>query len=127
MTSPLVICINEQPTIKPNNVSGERVPISLDPPPHFLSGHWRQSKEKMQSVSLVEFGHVDLDVAEVGPVGGVLGPAAVHQDGQLLRVVPGVGGGPEVGLLAVPHLLHDLCGGHRQRRREVKVCVWAPR
>lgn len=62
-------------------------------------------------VSLVEFGHVDLDVAEVGPLGGVLGPAALHQDGQLLRVAFVVRGRPKVRLLTVPHLLHDLCSG----------------
>ena len=61
--------------------------------------------------SLVELGHVDLDVAEVGPLRRVLGPAAVHQDGQLLRVALGVGRGPKVRLLTVPHLLHDLWGG----------------
>lgn len=70
----------------------------------------RQQKEKEQGLLLVEFGHINLDVAEVRPLCRVLGPAALHQDGQLLRVVPGVGGRPEVRLLPVPHLLHDLCG-----------------
>lgn len=65
-------------------------------------------------VSLVEFGHVDLDVAEVGPLHGVLGPAALHQDGQLLRMVSVVCGRPKIRLLAVPDLLHDLCRGEEE-------------
>lgn len=60
-------------------------------------------------VSLVEFGHIYLDVAEVGPLRGVLGPAALHQDGELLRVASVVCGWSKVGLLTVPHLLYDLC------------------
>lgn len=64
--------------------------------------------EGEERLSLVEFGHVDLDMAKVGPLGWVLGPAALHQDGQLLRVAFVVRGGPEVRLLTVPDLLHDL-------------------
>lgn len=61
--------------------------------------------------SLVEFGHVDLDVAKVGSLCRVFSPAALHQDGQLLRVTFAVCRRPKVWLLTVPHLLHDLCGG----------------
>lgn len=71
--------------------------------------------------SLVEFGDVDLDVAKVGPLDGVLGPAAVHQDGQLLTVAAVVCGGPKVRTLVVTHLLHYLC--NRQDRGCVSVCV----
>ena len=73
--------------------------------------------------SLVEFGHVDLDVAEVGPVCGVLGPAALHQDGQLLRVAFVVCRRPEVRLLSVPHLLYDLCTQRRETGYSGKYSV----
>lgn len=59
--------------------------------------------------SLVELHHVDLDVAKVGPLGGVLGPAAIHQYSKLLGVEGVVSAGPEVGLLAVTHFLNNLC------------------
>lgn len=59
--------------------------------------------------SLIELHHEDLDVAEVGPLGGVLCPAPLHQDGQLLAVATVISTGPEEGLLSVPHLLNNLC------------------
>ena len=71
--------------------------------------------------SLVQFGDVDLDVAEVWPLDWVLGPAAFHQDGQLLTVAAVVCGGPKVRTLVVTHLLHYLC--NRQDKVCVSVCV----
>lgn len=86
-------------------------------------------KRSKVRVSLVEFGHVDLDVAEVGPLCGVLGPAALHEDGQLLRVAFVVCGRPKVRLLTVPHLLYDLCGGERTEACSSEgnaVCFFCP-
>lgn len=88
------------------------------------------AKGSKVQVSLVELGHIYLDVAKVGPLCGVLGPAALHQDGQLFWVASVVGGGPKEGLLTVPHLLDNLCsdesrkGGWRDQNaiRNNKMC-----
>lgn len=60
---------------------------------------------------LVESTDEDLDLTEVRALSWLLRPAAFHQHCQLLTVHPNVDGGSEEGLLAVTHLLHDLCQG----------------
>lgn len=60
---------------------------------------------------LVESTDEDLDLTEVRALGRLLRPAAFHQHCQLLGVHPDVNGRAEEGLLAVTHLLHDLCRG----------------
>lgn len=82
------------------------------------------AKRSKAQASLVELGHIYLDVAKVGPLYGVLGPAALHQDGQLLGVASVVGGGPKEGLLAVPHLLYNLCSDESTRGVGVGGSWW---
>lgn len=73
--------------------------------------------------SLVLLAQQQADVVELGPLRGLLGPAALHQLTQLLAVTLGVDGWSEAGPLPQDHPVHDLC---REGRGSVSLpsCVF---
>lgn len=63
---------------------------------------------RLSALLLVVLAQQQADVVEVGPLGGLLGPAALHQLTQLLAVDLWVQDRPKAGPLAQDHPVHDL-------------------